>query len=73
MQICTKVAGIPRRFHHRCMGQELFLSGFLLTREDWDLLDEESRTLFTQMLAEEGRSPHFDGGSKGRYRFKRPS
>lgn len=55
------------------MGRELFLSGFLLTREDWDLLDEESRKVFTQMLAEEGRSPYFDGGSKGRYRFKRRS
>lgn len=55
------------------MGRELFLSGFLLTREEWDLLDDESRTLFTQMLAEEGRSPYFEGTSKGLYRFKRNS
>lgn len=42
------------------MQRELFLSGFLLTREDWDLLDEDTRELFTQMLAEEGRSPRFE-------------
>ncbi len=53
------------------MGRELFLSGFLLTRDDWDRLDEESRALFTQMLAEEGRTPFFDSGSAGRYRFRR--
>lgn len=41
------------------MHRELVLSGFLLTREDWDLLDEDTRELFTQMLAEEGRAPRF--------------
>ena len=41
------------------MHRELVLSGFLLTREDWELLDEDTRELFTQMLAEEGRAPRF--------------
>lgn len=48
------------------MHRELFLSGFLLTREDWDLLDDDTRELFTQMLAEEGRSPRFDQRSPER-------
>jgi hypothetical protein len=39
---------------------EIYLSGFLLTREDWELLDSDTRTLFTQMLAEEGRQPRFE-------------
>jgi hypothetical protein len=42
------------------MAAELYLSGFLLTREDWDLLDSDTRKLFTQMLADEGRQPRFE-------------
>ncbi len=44
------------------MACELYLSGFLLTREDWDSLDADTRKLFTQMLADEGRQPSFDEG-----------
>ena len=53
------------------MARELFLSGFLLTREDWDMLDSDTRELFTEMLAEEGPSPTFQETSRGRYRFRR--
>jgi hypothetical protein len=42
------------------MARELYLSGFLLTREDWDLLDADTRVLFTKMLADEGRQPIFE-------------
>jgi hypothetical protein len=42
------------------MACELYLSGFLLTREDWDLLDSDTRSIFTKMLADEGRQPTFD-------------
>lgn len=41
------------------MACELYLSGFLLTREDWDLLDADTRNIFTKMLADEGRRPTF--------------
>ena len=52
------------------MPREMLLSGFLLTREDWETLDEDTRNLFTQMLAEEGRAPRFYENA-GRYRYKR--
>ena len=42
------------------MACELYLSGFLLTREDWDLLDSDTRSIFTKMLADEGRRPTFE-------------
>jgi hypothetical protein len=44
------------------MACELYLSGFLLTREDWDMLDADTRSLFTKMLADEGRQPSFEEG-----------
>ena len=51
------------------MACELYLSGFLLTREDWDLLDTDTRTLFTKMLADEGRRPTFDEGESVQRQF----
>ncbi len=46
------------------MHREFALSGFLLTREDWDLLDDDTRELFTQMLAEEARAPRVEEQSR---------
>ncbi len=51
------------------MARELYLSGFLLTREDWDLLDSDTRSLFTRMLADEGRQPVFDDASDVQRQF----
>jgi hypothetical protein len=48
------------------MARHLFLSGYLLTREDWEWLDDDGRAVLTKMLAEEGRTPRFDDGSKKR-------
>src|SRR5690606_12673557 len=56
---CPKLAASGTKAQCCCMHRELALSGFLLTREDWELLDEDTRELFTQMLAEEGRAPRF--------------
>lgn len=63
------------------MGGALSIFGFLLTRDDWNELDAETRQLFRQMLADEGRPPEFDeatrplwseGASPTSYRLKRP-
>jgi hypothetical protein len=51
------------------MACELYLSGFLLTREDWDLLDSDTRSIFTKMLAEEGRRPTFEDGDAVQHQF----
>jgi hypothetical protein len=51
------------------MACELYLSGFLLTREDWDLVDADTRSIFTKMLAEEGRRPTFDDGERVQRQF----
>ena len=51
------------------MACQLYLSGFLLTREDWDQLDKDTRTLFTEMLAEEGRQPRFEEDSRVQRQF----
>ncbi len=37
----------------------LSLSGFMITREDWENLDEDTRELFTAMLKDEGRDLNF--------------
>jgi hypothetical protein len=36
----------------------------MLTKEDWNTLDEESRKLFKSLLAEEGRSLEFDSRAR---------
>ena len=54
-----KVADDDAALHRRNMELELSLSGFIIAREEWDRLDDDTRELFTAMLKEEGRSPRF--------------
>ena len=37
----------------------LSLSGFMITREDWENLDDDTRELFTAMLKDEGQDLSF--------------